>query len=166
MSGYEGEPNFDDLLSLPFNEYMAIYIRHDAEFMAGIRRGLKELKEGKIRPWEEIRRELGLARPQRGSECGKVGKDDGAERAMVVLVRKKRRTRRNWRKATHCHWCGCRLAEDYGPRQRTRDHLVPRSVRRGLQNNLVAACYRCNQVRGTARDWKSFGAKRRETNGG
>ena len=68
MSGYEGEPNFDDLLSLPFNEYMAIYIRHDAEFMAGIRRGLKELKEGKIRPWEEIRRELGLARPQRVSE--------------------------------------------------------------------------------------------------
>ena len=59
MSGYEGD-GFDDLLSLPFNEYLAVYIRHDAEFMAGIRGGLKDLKEGKIQPWSEIRKELGL----------------------------------------------------------------------------------------------------------
>jgi len=59
MSGYEGD-GFDDLLSFPFNEYLAVYIRHDTEFMAGIRRGLKDLKEGKIQPWSEIRKELGL----------------------------------------------------------------------------------------------------------
>jgi len=59
MSGYEGD-GFDDLLSLPFNKYLAVYIRHDAEFMAGIRRGMKDLKEGKIQPWSEIRKELGL----------------------------------------------------------------------------------------------------------
>ena len=60
MSGYEGEPDFQSLLEMPFNEYLAFYIRHDDEFMAGIRRGMKAVREGKIRPWSEIRAELGL----------------------------------------------------------------------------------------------------------
>ena len=35
-------------------------IMSDEELMASFRRGIKELAEGKGRPWEEVKRELGL----------------------------------------------------------------------------------------------------------
>ena len=31
----------------------------DAELMAAFRQGIKELAEGKIRPWKEVKKELG-----------------------------------------------------------------------------------------------------------
>jgi hypothetical protein len=49
--------------------------------------------------------------------------------------------------ARTCYWCGARLKRR-GMRQRTVDHLVPRS--RGGTNareNTVAACHACNQTR-------------------
>ena len=49
--------------SVPFGEYIARYLRDDEEFMAGVRRGLAAYREGKFRPWSEIKRELGLGAP-------------------------------------------------------------------------------------------------------
>lgn len=58
--------------SVPFGEYMARYLRDDDDFMAGVRRGLKAVREGKVRPWAEIRKELGLDDPGRVGEEGDV----------------------------------------------------------------------------------------------
>ena len=33
----------------------------DEEFMAGVRRGLKERREGRLIPWSEVKRDLGLS---------------------------------------------------------------------------------------------------------
>ena len=45
--------------NLAFGEYVAQYIRDSSDFMEGIRRGLLALREGKVRPWKEVKRELG-----------------------------------------------------------------------------------------------------------
>ena len=50
----------DYLLSLPFDQYVVEYLRNDAEFLAGTQRGLQALKEGRYRPWADVKRELGL----------------------------------------------------------------------------------------------------------
>lgn len=38
-----------------------IEIMQDEELMASIRQGIKEMAEGKGRPWEEVKKELGAA---------------------------------------------------------------------------------------------------------
>jgi len=49
---------------LPWELYESIMetleIMSDAELMAAFRQGVKELAEGKGRPWEDVKKELGL----------------------------------------------------------------------------------------------------------
>ena len=44
----------------PFPEYLARYMKASPSFMDGIRRGVTAFKEGRISPWEDVERELGL----------------------------------------------------------------------------------------------------------
>jgi hypothetical protein len=39
---------------------LADELRNDKEFMDGVRRGLQDYHEGKVRLWSEVRKELGL----------------------------------------------------------------------------------------------------------
>lgn len=68
--------------------------------------------------------------------------------------------RHRWGDA-QCYWCRCTVY--YGVQRHpgipsnlaTRDHLVPRS--RGGTNdrqNIVVACYKCNQERGCDVNWR------------
>ena len=49
---------------LPWELYESIIetleVMSDAELMAAFRQGVQELKEGKGRPWEEVKKDLGL----------------------------------------------------------------------------------------------------------
>lgn len=36
-------------------------IQQDGELMASFHRGIQDVKEGKVTPWEEVKKELGLA---------------------------------------------------------------------------------------------------------
>ena len=60
---YDPDDTLLERLSVPFGEYIARYLRDDDEFMAGVRRGLKERREGRLIPWSEVKRELGLGAP-------------------------------------------------------------------------------------------------------
>ncbi len=42
----------------PFSEYMAKYVRISPDFLSGARAGIAALNEGRIRPWEDVEREL------------------------------------------------------------------------------------------------------------
>jgi hypothetical protein len=42
--------NEDDLLNLPFDQYVAAYIKANPDFMAGVRNGLRAVAEGRVRP--------------------------------------------------------------------------------------------------------------------
>ncbi len=72
----------EHLLNLPFDQYIAEYLRAhpdlptpsvdqyvaacvkaDPEFMAGIREGLRARREGRMRPWSEVEKELGIGEP-------------------------------------------------------------------------------------------------------
>jgi len=33
---------------------------NDAELMASIRQGIQDIAEGRVKPWEDVKRELGL----------------------------------------------------------------------------------------------------------
>ena len=44
----------------PFPEYMARFVRTSPDFLSGVRTGIAALKEGRITPWEDVERELGL----------------------------------------------------------------------------------------------------------
>jgi antitoxin YefM len=50
---------------LPWELYESIMetleIMGDAELMAAFRQGVREMAEGKGRPWEDVKKELGLA---------------------------------------------------------------------------------------------------------
>ena len=35
-------------------------IRHDKRFMAGVRRGLESYHRGDVKPWSEVKKDLGL----------------------------------------------------------------------------------------------------------
>lgn len=43
---------------IPVNEYIVHYIKNNKDLMLGIRRGVSDLKNGKVRPWSEIKKEL------------------------------------------------------------------------------------------------------------
>ena len=42
------------------NDHIAIYMRADRDFVDGIRKGVKDCKEGRVRPWSEIKKEMNL----------------------------------------------------------------------------------------------------------
>ena len=42
------------------NDHIAGYVKADSEFIEGIRKGVQACKEGKIRRWAEIKKEMGL----------------------------------------------------------------------------------------------------------
>ncbi len=46
------------LRGLPFNVLVATWVKAQPEMMAGIREGVAAMKEGRVRPWEEVEREL------------------------------------------------------------------------------------------------------------
>ena len=52
------------LAILPWEEYEALVetleIMSDEDLMASLRQGIKELKQGKLIPWEQAKRKLGL----------------------------------------------------------------------------------------------------------
>ena len=50
----------NDNYGMSLNDYLANYIRSDSEFMDGIRRGMTACKEGKIKPWSEIKENLNI----------------------------------------------------------------------------------------------------------
>lgn len=47
----ETRPNVDDL---------AVTLKQDPEFMAGVRRGILAFKQGRMIPWTQVKKELGL----------------------------------------------------------------------------------------------------------
>lgn len=52
----------------------------------------------------------------------------------------------------HCAYCGIEMTLERGfQKTATIDHIVPRSTRPKLKHefNEVAACYRCNQIKGS-----------------
>lgn len=49
-----------DRHNITLNDCLANYIKSDSDFMDGIRRGLKACKEGRVKPWSQIKRELGI----------------------------------------------------------------------------------------------------------
>ena len=60
MSGMElvvdRQPNYET----PFYDYLADYIRADKDFMDGIRRGIADCIEGRLSPWSDVKKELGI----------------------------------------------------------------------------------------------------------
>lgn len=50
----------DDRTRLPFPEYVAAYVKSSSDLLSAIGEGLADYKAGRVRPWEEIKRELGL----------------------------------------------------------------------------------------------------------
>lgn len=46
------------LRGLPFNVLVSVWVKQQPDFMAGIREGVKAVKEGRVRPWDEVEREL------------------------------------------------------------------------------------------------------------
>jgi len=45
---------------ISLNDHIVEYMKADKEFMDGIRKGVRACCEGKVRPWSEVKRELGL----------------------------------------------------------------------------------------------------------
>jgi len=54
------QPSFVYRGIMSLNDCLANYIKADRHFMDGIHRGVIACKEGRIRPWSEIKRELGI----------------------------------------------------------------------------------------------------------
>jgi hypothetical protein len=46
--------------SVSLNDHIAEYVKADHEFIEGIRKGVRACREGKVRHWAEIKRELKL----------------------------------------------------------------------------------------------------------
>jgi len=46
--------------NVSLNDHIAEYVKADEEFIGGIRKGVRACKEGRIRRWTEIKREMGL----------------------------------------------------------------------------------------------------------
>ena len=43
------------------NTHLADYMKSDVSFMEGVRLGIDACKAGKVRPWPDIKKELGLS---------------------------------------------------------------------------------------------------------
>jgi hypothetical protein len=42
------------------NDHIATYMHNDDEFMDGIKKGVKDCKLGRVKPWKQVKEELGL----------------------------------------------------------------------------------------------------------
>ena len=61
MSGLELlMPDRGKVHGVTFHEHVSSYIRGSHDFMGGIRRGLADCREGRIKPWSKIKKELGI----------------------------------------------------------------------------------------------------------
>lgn len=60
MGGAEILMERKGIRDVPFNEYLLEYIKASDDFMDGVRRGLSDRKHGRVQPWLEVQRELGL----------------------------------------------------------------------------------------------------------
>ena len=47
-------------MPMTFPEHVVKYVKESPDIMDGIRRGVADLNEGKVTPWEDVKRELGL----------------------------------------------------------------------------------------------------------
>ena len=45
---------------IPFNRYVADYMMVNKDLISGIREGMKARREGRIRDWKDIKRELNI----------------------------------------------------------------------------------------------------------
>ena len=45
---------------VPFNRYVADYLSYNKELLIGIREGLEARRQGKVRPWRDIKKELSI----------------------------------------------------------------------------------------------------------
>ena len=45
---------------ISLNDHIVEYMKTDIEFMDGIRKGVQACCEGKVIPWSEVKKELGL----------------------------------------------------------------------------------------------------------
>lgn len=45
---------------VPFNRYVADYMIHNKDLLTGIREGLEARRQGKVRPWRDIKKELSI----------------------------------------------------------------------------------------------------------
>lgn len=57
MSGARYEQD-ENLRKLPFQEYVRRYIIGQPDFMAGVRRGLDDRRDGKVEPWPKVKGEF------------------------------------------------------------------------------------------------------------
>lgn len=48
------------LRGLPFSVLVSTWVKAQPEMVAGIREGVKAMKEGRVTPWEDVEKELGL----------------------------------------------------------------------------------------------------------
>lgn len=50
----------EDPTDMPYSAYKARYVRLVPDVREGIRRGVADLKAGRVTTWEEVKRELGI----------------------------------------------------------------------------------------------------------
>lgn len=43
-----------------FPDYMAMWVKQSPDLMAGIKRGVAAFRQGNVRPWKDVKRDLGL----------------------------------------------------------------------------------------------------------
>lgn len=46
--------------NVSLNDCLADHINSDSGFVDGIRRGVRDCKEGRLKPWSQIKKELGI----------------------------------------------------------------------------------------------------------
>ena len=86
--------------------------------------------------------------------------EEAADASTVASVARIRRT--SWREQSRCWWCNVILTRPVttgtqSPDARTREHIMPSSFGGGDgDENVVAACYRCNTARGRDLTWVAY----------
>jgi hypothetical protein len=50
----------DGPAKVPFSAYVADYMKHSPDFLEGIEAGVKAAKEGRVRRWADVKKDLGL----------------------------------------------------------------------------------------------------------
>lgn len=53
-------PAVKESTDLTLNEHISDYVRADVEFIQGIKKGVRACCEGRVRPWNDIKKELRL----------------------------------------------------------------------------------------------------------
>lgn len=50
----------EDVQRVPYQQYLKDYIKGSEDFMNGVRRGLRDRRQGRVKPWSKIRSELAI----------------------------------------------------------------------------------------------------------